>query len=331
MDMPRSDRSCYRVAVPIIGVLLVPILLALVGCQQVTKVLPKSTWHEKFNWKAEDYFGDPQVVALCRAIEANDIAEIDRLVAAGADANAQGKGNMTPLLWAFPDNKLARFKRLLELGANPNIFVESDFGTRAAIMPGTSVTHLAVRTRFPGYFKAVFDHGGDLNLVDNCVLQRGNTPLVEVVSSPASDKVGRIQNLIGKGADIKGLKGNLAAINAITTWRQFGLALVLLKAGADPAIYQPQSNTKLAHILVTQTQRTDNATWSEQQKTDYRLLVQWLEQHGESLAEAREDLDRWQSWSTLNGEYRRKMAEEVAARKAREAQAKPDADEDADQ
>jgi hypothetical protein len=49
------------------------------------------------------------VIALCKATEANDIAEIDRLVAAGADVNAQGEGNMTPLLWAYPDNKLERF------------------------------------------------------------------------------------------------------------------------------------------------------------------------------------------------------------------------------
>src|SRR5205809_270336 len=78
-----------------------------------------STFHQKCGWKAENYFSDPQVIALCRAIEANDLAEIDRLVAAGADVNAQGKGKMTPLLWAYPDNKIERFKRLLDHGANP--------------------------------------------------------------------------------------------------------------------------------------------------------------------------------------------------------------------
>jgi ankyrin repeat protein len=57
---------------------------------------------------------------LCKAIEENDVGEIDRLVAAGADVNAKGKENMTPLLWAFPDDKPERFKKLLELGADPN-------------------------------------------------------------------------------------------------------------------------------------------------------------------------------------------------------------------
>jgi hypothetical protein len=43
----------------------------------------KISWHSKCGWKAEEYFSDPQVVALCKAIEANDLKEIDRLVAAG--------------------------------------------------------------------------------------------------------------------------------------------------------------------------------------------------------------------------------------------------------
>jgi hypothetical protein len=100
---------------------LAAIVLLLAGCSGSSQL--------KGKWKADDYFTDPQVIALCHAIEANDLDEIDRLVAAGANVNALGKGNMTPLLCAFPDNKLARFRRLLEHGANPNVVVESDFGT----------------------------------------------------------------------------------------------------------------------------------------------------------------------------------------------------------
>jgi hypothetical protein len=54
------------------------------GCQEVSRVTAP-TWHQKCGWKAEDYFDDPQVIALCKAIEANDLAEIDRLIAAGVD------------------------------------------------------------------------------------------------------------------------------------------------------------------------------------------------------------------------------------------------------
>jgi hypothetical protein len=115
------------------------------GCGLVN-MLPGRTIHQRCGWKAEDYFTDPKVIALCRAIEANDLAEMDRLVKAGADVNALGKDKMTPLLWAFPDNHLPRFKWLLEHGANPNVVVEGEFNTQQTISRGESVTLMACNT-----------------------------------------------------------------------------------------------------------------------------------------------------------------------------------------
>ncbi len=46
------------------------------GCG-VMAMLPGRTIHQKCRWKAEDYFDDPQVIALCRAIEASDLAEME--------------------------------------------------------------------------------------------------------------------------------------------------------------------------------------------------------------------------------------------------------------
>ena len=111
------------------------------------------TPHELMGWKAEDYFEDRKVVALCKAIEADDVTELDRIVKEGADVNAKGKGNMTPLLWAFPGGKLDRFKRILEHGANPNVLITSDLGTKGQVfLPGMSVTHMACDTGFDGFW-----------------------------------------------------------------------------------------------------------------------------------------------------------------------------------
>jgi hypothetical protein len=85
---------------------------SLIGCSEMAN-RPNELWHTKFRWSALDYFEDPKVIALCHAIEADNIAEIDRLAADGANVNTQGDGKMTPLLWAYPDNKLERFTRLL--------------------------------------------------------------------------------------------------------------------------------------------------------------------------------------------------------------------------
>lgn len=168
------QRMCHRV----LGCVAGPAVL--VGCGQVRQVVGRS-FHQKAGWKAKDFFDDPQVIALCHAIEADDLDGIDRLVAAGANVNAKGKDGMTPLFWAFPDNKLTRFTRLLEHGANPNVAIESDLGTHGGFEPGDSVTHLACRTKFPGYFEAVFAHGGDPNLVKNGPIYKGDSPLFSVI------------------------------------------------------------------------------------------------------------------------------------------------------
>jgi len=290
-------------------------VLALNGCQ----LAPPSTWHEKYGWRAEEYFDQPLVIALCHAIEANDLAEIDRLVRAGADVNAQGKGQMTPLLWAFPDGKLARFQRLLELGADPNVYVQSDFGTRGAIQPGEAVTHLAAGTQFPGYFNAVFDHGGDPNLVKKTqALGQGDTPIFAVIQSNVPDRFQRVRVLLDRGAQIDHINGSeLTPVMTAVAWGgQYSLARQLLDAGADPSIYaQSSSNQRLIHLVLSDGEAR-RPHWPPEQQRDYDALVRWLELNGQPVAPAQQDLARWKSWSISTGEFRRKMTAEVAARRA---------------
>jgi ankyrin repeat protein len=281
------------------------------------------SWHQKFKWKAEDYFDDASVVALCRAIEADDIPEIDRSLAAGADVNAKGKWNMTPLLWAFPDNKLHRFKHLLERGANPNVIVESDFGTRSAILPGEAVTHMASESSFPGYFDAVFENGGDFNLPKKTLaLGKNQTPLFCVIKGSAPDKKQKVMLLIQKGANInhKDLGGTTPVMTAVGWGGRFDIALMLLEAGADYRIYQENQAQKLIHVVARQDSRL--SSYNAHQKADYQKVVEWLRKRGESVDSARADIKRWDSWSRTTGEYRRKMDAEIAERKAREARQK---------
>lgn len=314
--------------------LVIVLLSSHIGCAEISKIAKKS-WHEKYSWKAEFYFEDPQVIALCHAIETGDLQEIDRLVAAGANVNAIGKGNMTPLLWAYPDNKPERFKRILEHGANPNVIFKSDFNTgQSTSFPGSSVTHLASETWFPKYFEYVFQHGGDPNLEKTSTLGRGDTPLHVLIKGPSSHKNAKVNKLIE-------LKANLdhESASEITPVRlavgrgQYDTALQLLNAGADYSIYKKNHNSRLVHKVLTQERRLPQCTL--QQKKDYQKLVTWLKDHGESFDEARADFKRWKSW-VGTPKYKKKMRDkEIAARKAkeqrereeeaaqREAQAKP--------
>ena len=303
------------------------------GCGYLD-LLPGRTIHQKCGWKAEDYFADPKVIALCKAIEANDLAEMERLVKAGADVNAQGKGKMTPLLWALPDNRLPRFKWLLEHGANPNVVIESDFNSRNYITPGDSVTVIACKTSFPGYFDAVFDHGGDPNQPCVQLLGLGNQtynepPLKAVIGTlgrKPEEKLKQVMRLIALGADMNALNPDSTPVMDAVLWPgQFDLALTMLEAGADFRKYMDDESTRLIHLVVMQEDRLDE--YSPEKRVKFLELVKWLEDHGESYDEAKADLARWASWGRVSGEYDQKMAAEIAERKAREkaaAEKKPE-------
>ncbi len=126
---------CAKCNFVIVLSLIAAMLSASTGCDaQVSE----KTLHQKLGWKAEGFFADPKVIELCRAIEA--------LIAGGVDVNAKGKGNMTPLMWAFPDEKLPRFEMLLRAGADPNVYITSDLGVPNGFTKGDSVTHMACRT-----------------------------------------------------------------------------------------------------------------------------------------------------------------------------------------
>ena len=280
-------------------------------------MLSGATVHQRCGWKAEDYFTDPQMIALCHAIEANDLAEMERLVKAGADINAQGKDEMTPLLWAFPDNQLPRFKWLLEHGANPNVVVEGDFNTRQTISRGDSVPHMACKTSLPGYFEAVFDHGGDPNIRHTGPLGFSQTPLFAVITRGGGDKAAKIRRLIDLGADMNALSnGGTPVMQAVSWFGQHELAIMMLDAGANFRTYGESESQRLIHIVAKQERRLHEYT--PEQRAKFHELVKWLEDHGESYEEAKADIARWDSWYRSTGEFREKMDAEIAERKARE-------------
>ncbi|MBC8352362.1 MAG: ankyrin repeat domain-containing protein [Planctomycetes bacterium] len=309
--------TSYRVA---LGTFLFGVVIFHAGCSGVSNAIKsatKPTWHQEFGWKAEKYFTDEKVIALCHAIEAEDLEEIDRLVAAGADVNAKGKGNMTPLLWAFPDNKPERFNRLLEHGADPNVIVTSDFNTKSfGIAPGDSVTHMAAKSWFH-HFKYVMEHGGDPNLVHP---KYKETPLFLVIKGSGGQREERIQLLIDKGADLDHMSSleKTPAMQAVSWGGQYRFALMLLEAGADHTIYRPDQLSRLVHIVVWDQKRMAFAI--PEQKKDYAKLVEWLEQHGESIEEARKDAARWTARGKGRSSTKMKQLNdaEIAERLARE-------------
>jgi hypothetical protein len=267
---------------------------------------PESRWHAKLGWQAADYFTDEQVIALCHAIEADDIPEMKRLIASGAKVITVGKDGMTPLLWAFPEAKIERFQCLLENGADPNIAIQSDFGTKGlpfhpypagghlfddrGCHAGQSVTHLACRSPQFEYCQLVMTHGGDPNLVDR---QTGETPLDIAIGRYMPDIERRVELLLAKVANPnRYCEYELAypLMQAIQISR-YDIALMLLAAGADPSLYQPDGLKKAVHFLIANDRELPH--YDSKRTSEYKALVQSLEQRGESLEQARKDEADW--------------------------------------
>lgn len=233
----------------------------------------------KIGWKAEDYFKDPAVVALCNAIAEDDVAEIDRLVAAGADANARGKDNMTPLLWAFLSAETT-FKRVLEHGADPNVIFTSDFGTRSRMPWGESVIGLSASFKSPNRLKLALQHGGNPNVVN---LKNGETPIFVAILVGRTE---HIQLLIDAGADLnhQGQSRNTPLLHA-AAGGAYLYVLTFLDAGADYRLLGLASND-----LVLAVARRDTKYMGEMQLADYRKVVAFLEGKGADFDAARREL-----------------------------------------
>jgi ankyrin repeat protein len=226
----------------------------------VFSVFDRPVLRERMGWKAEDFFQAPDVLALCKAVEANDIDEIDRLVKNGADVNSLGKDNVTLLLWAFDGafgQGIETFERLLQLGADPNIPLKRQFsntvrGSHEILNVGTSVTLIVCKTPSNQWFDAVFKHDGDSNFVHD---EWGSTPLFWVCIGGhellTEVTTYRIRRLIELGADLNHAdsRGLTPAMYACSS--QFReVVVILLEAGASADCYD-HNGRQLIHYAVS--------------------------------------------------------------------------------
>ena len=132
----------------------------------------------------KDMFSDPDVRALAKAAGKGKVNQVDELVEQGVDVNSRGAGNVTPLYWAMRNR--TGFKRLLELGADPNVYFDFNI----------SIMHSAVRLRDKSILKIALAHGGDPDFIipDNW----DSTPIFEALWKDSES----IHILLDAGANI---------------------------------------------------------------------------------------------------------------------------------
>ena len=168
-------------------------------------------------WKsAEATFADPAARALAEAARKGRVRAVDRLAAAGADVNASGAGGATPLLWA--DHNLRGFRRLLDLGADPNVLYDI----------GTTVMHLVAGYGDPQhYLEAALAHEGDPNVRDAW----GDTPLSASPIGMWPNAVAVLLDAPGVDIEAPNRHGTTVAMKVAGT--RDDILLALLERGAD--------------------------------------------------------------------------------------------------
>lgn len=282
-------------------------ILAITGCSLTGGTVP-----DRYNWKASDFFDDATLIQLCDSVAAGDQDEVARFIATGVEVNKLGNDNMTPLMWAYFHDQLACFELLLKAGADPYIQVNSVLKTRGEIKPEDSVASLTAEET-SGYFDLILAHSKVIfgqtdsfghNILDN-ILRAGGS------------YIARIEKLIELGANLHQFnsKGRTPAMTAAILGK-FDAVLTFLNNGYKESTFENEGVRKLIHFAT----RDGRAARSEPQVTWHRKVMQILVDRGESVEEARRDLERWESWGRFSAAKDQALRKkEVAERKEREA------------
>ena len=156
--------------------------------------------------------------ALERAIKADDAAAVRKALVSGADANARGTHDVTPLLYAVGIGSRNAAKALIEEGANPNL-KDSD---------GDCAVSLAVQAyaRDPQLLLMVMDAGGD----PNAKRPNGKPVMTRFINDHNLDAITYMHS---QGADLNiEVAGQPMVVNPAITG-DWDVVLHLLKLGAS--------------------------------------------------------------------------------------------------
>src|SRR5436190_4279830 len=146
---------------------------------------------------ASDSASPDGTTPLHLAVRADDLAKVNTLLAAGADAKAANRYGITPLYLACENANPAIIERLLKAGADPNS-TSSEGETALMTVARTGVVEAA---------KVLLDHGAKVDAREEW---HGQTALMWAVNE---EHPAMIKELIAHGADVN-------AVSNINKWER---------------------------------------------------------------------------------------------------------------
>ena len=221
--------------------------------------------------KAQTYYSDQKQIRLLDAVDSKNPQKIDDAIEQGAQVNAVGKQEMTPLAWAFAKQNLVGYRHLLEKGANPNFKTQKVAWNN----DGRSVMQFAAVAENPDYLLLALKHGGSPNAPDSL---RNKTILNTAIANRRKEN---IRILANHGADLNHSdRAGFTPLMHCVTSDEYGLALVLLELGADPSIKTPRGE-HVGDFVSTFGDRGIKILGKEkEQRSSYEQFVSELKRRG---------------------------------------------------
>jgi ankyrin repeat protein len=208
---------------------------------------------------AQQAFADPRVAELATAAVEGDAARVRALVQAGVDLDAHGDKQVTPLQWALFNQSTRGMETLLDAGADP-----AEPG-----IDGDTAIHLAAMANDPKYLTLLLARAADPNA------RNGTTEAPPLFSALKGRRDAQFDALLAAGADPNTTDrvGN-TALHQAAKYNDVRSALVLLRAGTDPAARNAQGVTFQRYLFMTP-ERVLNA----EAKRGREAIRDWLRAH----------------------------------------------------
>lgn len=221
----------------------------------------------------ETLFPDPLIRELASAAGRGRLTEIEEVVNSGIDVNSQGSQGATPLFWTLRRSNIDGYRKLLELGADPNL-----------IFAGGSVMHWAANHSDIRFLELALHHGGNPNLRAGRI---GETPLLETIGVDGNLEAMRL--LLDYGADIdmatSGDENSIASMGGITPLLaaaalvRFDLVIELLERGADYTLVEDNGMGLVDYI----DSYKGRFSPTSQQLNSYQEVVSYLRERGVTI------------------------------------------------